>query len=264
MRISTCSERPVLIPCSLENFNYQIDPYVGCEHLCYYCYVLGQAETDWSKEIQIYDDITAQLSDELDKIPVQKIYMGYYSDAYQPCEAEYRQTRSVLKLLLSKGFSVNILTKSDLVVRDIDLLKQMDHASVSVSTAFTDNHVRQLFESKTINTERRIEALRQLRQNGVKTSALICPVIPHISDALTLVDALAPVTDVTWIYGLSILERSDQNWQNLKGILKLHYDNLREQIETIVFSKEHPYWTQLRQDLHDIQTARQINLNIRI
>ena len=264
MQISTCSNRPILVPCSLENFNYQIDPYVGCEHLCYYCYVLNQAETDWSKEICIYDNIAGKLSGELDQIPAQKIYMGYYSDPYQPCEAEYRQTRRVLKLLLDRGFSVSILTKSDLFVRDIDLLKQMDQASISVSTAFTDNHVRQLFEYKTIDTERRIAALRQLRQNGVNTSALICPVIPHISDVPTLVDALAPVTDVIWIYGLSILERSDQNWQNIQSILKLHFDTQQDLIETIVFSKEHAYWIQLRQELQDIQIARQLNLNIRV
>ena len=95
MKISTCSYRPILVPCSLKNFDYQVDPYVGCEHCCYYCYVLNKAETDWTKEIGIYTDITGQLSGEFDKISPQKIYMGYYSDPYQPCENEYRQTRKV-------------------------------------------------------------------------------------------------------------------------------------------------------------------------
>jgi DNA repair photolyase len=61
-----------------ENLDYQVDPYAGCRHYCYYCYVLNQAETDWTKEILIYNDITGQLSGELEKISPQKIYMGYY------------------------------------------------------------------------------------------------------------------------------------------------------------------------------------------
>jgi len=91
MNIKSCKNRPVLNPCTLEGRNYQVDPYIGCEHYCYYCYVLPLAEC--------------------------------------------RQTRKVLELLLNKGFSVSILTKSDLVLRDTDLLASMKNARVSVSVS---------------------------------------------------------------------------------------------------------------------------------
>ena len=155
MKVSVCKKRPILSACGLKDIEYQVDTYVGCEHYCYYCYVLPQAETDWSKEILIYEDIVDQLSQELDKIPPQKIYMGYHTDPYQPCEAEYRQTRKVLELFLKKGFSVSILTKSDLVVRDIDIFKKMNDAAVSVSVAFNDNQTRRQFEANTIDTEKK-------------------------------------------------------------------------------------------------------------
>ena len=264
MKVSTCSYRPILVPCGLKNHDYQVDPYVGCEHCCYYCYVLNQAETDWTKEIFIYTDITGQLSGELEKISPQKIYMGYYTDPYQPCEDEYRQTRKVLELFLEKGFSVSILTKSDLVVRDMDILQEMDQASVSVSVAFNNNQVRQQFEANTIDTEVRIGALRKLREAGIKTSALICPIIPYITDVTPLIDMLALHTDVIWIYGLSIQERSDLNWQNIEVILKDHFPDLKEQIEEVIFSKNHPFWIQLKQNLLDIQNDRQLNLSIHL
>jgi DNA repair photolyase len=76
MKVSVCSSRPILSPCGLKGIEYQVDPYIGCEHYCYYCYALPQAETDWSKEILIYDDIVDQLSKELDTIPPQTIYIG--------------------------------------------------------------------------------------------------------------------------------------------------------------------------------------------
>jgi DNA repair photolyase len=241
-----------------------VDPYIGCEHYCYYCYALNQAETDWSKEVLIHKDITSQLESELAGIPLQTIYMGWQTDPYQPCEAEYRQTRQVLELLLGKGFSASILTKSDLILRDTDLLQKMNEASVSFSVAFNDNRTRRLFEANTVDNEKRIEALRQLKEAGVRTGALLCPVIPYITDAIQLIDMLAPCTDVIWIYGLSINDRSDQNWLNMQKILSREFPDFLEQIEQAIFSKEHIYWAQLRDDLVTLKNDRQLNLNIRL
>jgi DNA repair photolyase len=226
--------------------------------------VLQKAETDWTEEILMHNDITGQLSEELEKIPPQKIYMGYYTDPYQPCESGYRQTRKVLKLFLEKGFSASILTKSDLVVRDIDLLKEMNAASVSVSVAFNDNDTRRHFEANTIDTEDRIEGLHKLREAGIKTSALICPVIPYITDVTPLIDSLVSLTDLIWIYGLSIEKRSDRNWENVKGILKSQFSEFQQEIEKVIFSKDHPYWTRLRKKLSDFKESRGLNLSIHL
>lgn len=264
MNISTCSYRPILVPCSLNSFDFQVDPYIGCEHYCYYCYVLNKTEIDWTKEILIHHDIAIQLSDELAKISPQKIYMGYHSDPYQPFEALYRQTRKVLELFLEKGFSASILTKSDLVTRDIDLLKEMNDATISVSVAFNDNQTRRQFEANTIDTERRIEALYRLKEAGINTSALICPVFPYITDVIPLMDSLVPVTDLIWIYGISIEKRSDRSWENIKGILKSHFSNYKCEIEEIIFSRNHPYWLRLREKLYDIRASRNLNLSIHL
>jgi DNA repair photolyase len=264
MNIKPCDNRPVLNPCTLKGRNYQVDPYIGCEHYCYYCYALNQAETDWSKEVFIHKDIASQLESELAGIPPQTIYMGWETDPYQPCEAEYRQTNQVLELLLEKGFSASILTKSDLVLRDTNLLQQMNEATVSTSVAFNDNEVRRLFESNTIDTEARINALRKLKFAGLKTSALLCPVIPYITDVISLINMLAPHTDKIWIYGLSILNQTDQNWLNVEKILESHFPDLRKQIETVVFTKGHSYWKNLRHNLLELQKDRNLNLDIHL
>ena len=167
-------------------------------------------------------------------------------------------------MFLEKGFSAGILTKSDLVVRDIDLLQRMEHASVSVSIAFNDNHIRQQFEANTIDTEDRVAALIKLREAGIKTSALICPVIPYITDVTPLIDMLELHTDAIWIYGLSINERSDRNWQNVQGILYTHFPNLKKQIETVLFTEEHSFWAELRQQLTKLQKDRELDLRIHL
>ncbi len=253
MEIKPCAERPILNPCTLEGRNYQVDPYIGCEHYCYYCYVLPLAETDWRKQILFHDDIAGRLETELANIKPQTIYMGWHTDPYQPCEAVCRQTRQVLALLLEKGFSTSILTKSDLVLRDMDLLVSMENASVSISVSFNDNDVRRLFEANTIDTEARISALRELKSAGVSTSALICPVMPFITDVKPLIDLLADHTEKIWIYGLSILSSSDPNWRNVNAILEQHFSELKLKIEDVVFSKEHAYWSTLRRELSQLQ-----------
>lgn len=262
VKLTECTKREILSSCGLKGIDYQVDPYVGCEHYCYYCYALAKAETDWSEEIRVHQDIAGQLRDELANISPQKIYMGYQTDPYQPCEAECQQTRRVLELFLEKGCSASILTKSDLVVRDINLLKAMDDASVSVSVAFNDNQTRRYFEANTMDTERRVNALRQLKQAGVKTGALVCPVIPHITDAVQWVETLHPHADVIWVYGLSIDDPSGQSWINTRQILNNHFPDLIDRIEPILFDRNHAYWANLRQRLEELKKARRLNLNI--
>ncbi|MCP3874725.1 MAG: radical SAM protein [Desulfobacteraceae bacterium] len=264
MKVSVCSNRPILSPCGLKDIKYQVDTYVGCEHYCYYCYALAQAETDWSKKILIHNDIVDHLSKALDKIPPQTIYMGYHTDPYQPCESEYLQTRKVLELFFKKGFSASILTKSDLIIRDIDILKEMNDAAVSVSVAFNDNQTRRLFEANTMDTDKRIEALHQLKEAGVRTGALLCPIIPHITDAIQLIDILEPYADVIWVYGLNINDRSDQNWLTIQKILNSQFPDLIEQIESVIFSKNHSYWANLRENLEILKKDQKLNLNIHI
>ncbi len=264
MKVNPCSPRPILSPCRLETYDYQIDAYIGCEHMCHYCYVLNQAETDWREEILVHQNLEGQLEEELAPLAPQKIYFGYHTDPYQPCEAQYRQTRKALRLLRDNRFSAGILTKSDLVLRDVDILKSMPNASVSVSVAFNDNDTRRLFEANTIDTENRIEALRQLRAAGIGTNALVCPIIPYITDAAALIDMLAPHTDTIWIYGLSIDRPTDPNGRNLQKLLEHHYPDLEIKIEAAVFSKDHPFWKTLREDLKRLAAARSLNLKIHV
>ncbi len=264
MKISVCAKRPILTECRLENFNFQIDPYIGCEHNCYYCYVLPQAETDWTKEILIHEDIVRQLEEELEDITPQVIYMGYYSDPYQQSEEQYLQTRKTLELLQSKGFSVSILTKSDLVLRDIDILKEMKDPFVSVSLAFNDNRTRRLFEANTMDTERRMEALCLLKEAGIKTGALICPVIPYITDPVKIIESVKDYADTIWVYPLNFGDRSGKNFKNIHKILHSEFPSQSDQIEKVVFSKEHSSWNQLRERLFTLKADLILNMHIHV
>lgn len=264
MKMIPTTNRQILSPCSLKGRNYQIDPYVGCEHNCYYCYALNKSETDWSKEVMFHDNIVSRLETQLSKIPPQTIYMGWETDPYQPCEAAELQTRKVLELLQKKGFSVSILTKSNLVLRDLDVLVKMNEPTVSFSMAFSNDHDREFFEGNTMDTEARIAAMQKLKSVGIRSSVLLCPVIPYITDVIGMIDSVAELADKIWIYGLSIINQSDRNWQNIEEILERHYTSLKSRIEAVIFTKDHRYWNDLRGKLLQLQHDRNLNLEIHV
>ncbi|MDJ0624024.1 MAG: radical SAM protein [Desulfocapsaceae bacterium] len=265
MRVSTSAQKSLLSPCGLDGFNYQFDPYVGCEHYCRYCYVLQQAETDWHQEIKIHSNMVEKLTEELSKIEPQRIFIGYHADPYQPIEKEYLQTRKALEILQEQGFSASILTKSDLVLRDLTLLREMG-AAVSVSVAFRDNYVRSLFEENTIETEKRLLALDKLKKAGIQTGALLCPVIPYITEVGILLAELAKCADIIWIYGLSapVDNTIDVGWNNTSQILSTHFQELAGEITSAILSRDHQYWHELRNDIKAFNEERQLDLRVHV
>ena len=261
MKVSTCSHRPVLNPCHLEAYNYQVDPYIGCEHYCYYCYGLNKAETDWDKEVLIHENISEQLAREISSVEPQTIYFGMDSDPYQPSEKNLKQTRKALELLAERHFSVSILTKSGLVTRDMDLLTEMD--SVGFSIAFQDEDIRKLFEKRAPSNGERIGALKKIKEAGIKTYALICPVMPFITDVESLIDLVEPYSDTIWIYKLQMKSEKERNYLNLKSILSKHFPEMEEEYKKIL-SRDHPYWIKLRKELEKIQSTKHLNLRIEL
>ena len=130
---------------------------------------------------------------EISSIKPQTIYFGMNTDPYQPSEITFKQTRKALELLAERNFSASILTKSGLVTRDIDLLTKID--SVGFSIAFQDEDVRKLFERRAPPNRERMDALKKIKEAGIETYTLICPVMPFITDVESLIDLVAPYSD---------------------------------------------------------------------
>lgn len=264
MKVSKCINRKILNPCNLEMYDYQLDPYIGCEHFCNYCYALNEAETDWEKEIMIHEEFIERLSQALSKIEPQTIYIGVDTDPYQPSERTFKQTGKLLELFAKRGFSVCILTKSGLITRDIDLLTKMPDSSVGISIAFQNEQNRQLFEKSAPPNKERIEALEKLKNAGLDTYTLISPVMPFITDVESQIEAVAPFSNTIWIYRLQIESEESPNWHNIQSILNKHFPDLTEQYRKIAFSEDHPFWLELRKQLEEIQIKKDLNLKIEL
>jgi len=262
LEIKRVANKGVLRKCNLEGFNFQIDPYFGCEHLCEYCYGLNRARFDWEKQVLIYEDLVKELSRELDVFPPQTIYIGMNCDPYQPAEKKFEQTRETLLLLSGKGFSASLLTKGVLATRDIELLKKIPDASIGTSLAFLEEGTRRLFEKNSPPNIERMEMLGEMKNAGIETYTLICPVMPFITEVPGLIELAAPYSDTIWVYPLKFESTKDPNWQKVSKILEKNFPDLVEKFTTIVFSENHYYWDDLREELEKIN--KEIKANIRM
>jgi DNA repair photolyase len=264
LRLVRTTRPSVLEPCSLDGYAYQLDPYVGCEHRCLYCYTQNDCPVDWDHEIGIVPDFISRLSDELAPIEAQTVYMGMNTDPYQPVEAKYGLTRKALELMLQQGFSACVLTRSDLVMRDLGLFKKMADPSVGISVAFNDEATRALFETKTIPARDRIATLGRFKRQGIPTYALVCPVFPMITNIEDLITELGSCADTIWFYRLEMASEEDANWQRILPVLREHYAGILDDFGEIVFNPKHSYWTDLRGRLEDMSSSRRLKLEIRI
>jgi DNA repair photolyase len=184
------------------------------------------------------------------------------TDPYQPVEETCRHTRQTLELLKDKGFSACILTKSEMVTRDIDLLSRMAGSSVGMSFAFHREETRTLFEDIAPPNTKRIEGLKEIKRAGIETYSLISPVMPLLTDTETLIEMLDICSDTIWIYRLEIESLESINWKNIMDIMNRHWPNLVNRFKEAALTKTHSYWNELTEKL--IQIKRNRNLDIRI
>ena len=175
-------------------FDQSINPYKGCEHGCIYCfarpthaYLDLSPGLDFETKIFRKSEPAKHLEVELakPKYQCQVIAMGTNTDPYQPAEKSQRVTREILESLLRYKHPVSIVTKSKLILRDLDLLEELAalglvHVNVSVTTL--SNELKTKLEPRTASPAARLRTIAQLRAAGIPTGTLVAPVIPFIND----------------------------------------------------------------------------------
>ena len=174
---------------------YSVNPYTGCDHCCVYCYITGYIKDAFTCRPK--ENLIKRLKRELKKIDKKKVIsMANSSDPYPRLEKKLELTKRVLKLFLRENVRFQIVTKSDMVVRDINLLKNAK-CSVAVTVTTMDEFVAKRLEPGAPSPVRRVEALRKLKDSGIPVSVRIDPVIPGLTDPLRVLDEVRFVDHVT-------------------------------------------------------------------
>jgi DNA repair photolyase len=162
---------------------YVVNPYTGCQHGCSYCYarfmkrVTGHQEP-WGEFVDVKVNAAELLRKEITKKKRAGVWVSGVCDPYQPLEAEYRLTRQCLEVLARNDWPVIIQTRSPLVLRDMDIIKNARNFEVGFSVTTADDAVRKLFEPNAPPIEDRIAALDILHRTGIRTYAMVAPVLP--------------------------------------------------------------------------------------
>jgi len=175
-------------------FDRSINPYRGCEHGCIYCFArpshayLGLSPgLDFESRLFVKPEAARLLKAELGRPGYRPspIALGTNTDPYQPIEREWGVTRGVLQVLLDHGHPATIVTKSNLVTRDIDLLEAMAAqrlVKVALSVTTLDGRLARRMEPRAATPRRRLEAMRALSQAGIPTGVMVAPLIPALND----------------------------------------------------------------------------------
>lgn len=181
MLVKEIQVKTILSPSKI--YPYVINPYVGCEHNCSYCYArfmrrfTGHKEA-WGQFVDIKINALELLEQEILLKKKAIVWISGVCDPYQPLEAKYHITRDCLAILAKYDWPVVIQTKSPLVTRDIDIIKKGKHFEVGLSIATADDRYRVIFEPKAPAIKTRIKALKKLHQAGIKTFVMIAPMLP--------------------------------------------------------------------------------------
>jgi len=171
--------------------DYTINPYIGCEHGCTYCYArfmkkfTGHREK-WGRFVDVKTNAASLLQREIRKKRSGRVWISGVCDPYQPIEKKYELTRRCLEILSKHGWPVTIQTKSPLVKRDLELLGTFNDIEVGLTITTADDNIRKIFEPNSPAIEERIETLEKLHSAGLKTYAMIAPLLPEAEGLVTL------------------------------------------------------------------------------
>jgi DNA repair photolyase len=164
-------------------YPWVINPYTGCQHGCSYCYarfmkrVTGHREP-WGEFVDVKINAPDLLRIEIKKKKQGRVWISGVCDPYQPLEAHYLLTRQCLEILVQNNWPVIIQTRSPLVLRELDILNSTRDVEVGFSITTADDKIRKLFEPDAPPIPDRIRALAKLHDAGIRTYAMVAPVLP--------------------------------------------------------------------------------------
>lgn len=249
MKIREIKTKSILTKSKLPGADYVINPYIGCQHACIYCYAdfmkrfTGHNEEDWGTFIDV--KINASETINLSRVPKDSLILfGSVTDPYQPIESKYHITRECLEKLLETQPRIEILTKSPLVLRDIELLKKFKNLRVGVSIGIFDEKLARELEPYVASPNQRIETLKKLDEAGIQTYLFVSPIFPEISDISFLLNSTKGHVGEVMFENLNIRANNRERILNFIKKNKPELEGLY-----LGLSKNKMYWKNLEKEI---------------
>ena len=243
MKIKEIKANTIIVKTNLPDGDFVINPYVGCAHGCKYCYArfmkrfTGHTEP-WGSFVDIKINAPDLIPKDTNKYRGKSITISSVTDPYQPIEGKYKLTRKILERLIPLQPHLDLITKSDLVVRDIDLFKQFKKCMVTLSFSITDEKLRRQMELLLSTVEQKINALKELHNSKIPTALFISPIFPHITDWGRIINETKSFVEEYWFENLNL-------YPSIKGEIYSFLRKKRPELIEIykkIYSKNSDYW----------------------
>lgn len=239
--------RDILTKSNLPVGDYSVNPYVGCTHACRYCYAsfmkrfTGHGEP-WGEflDVKEWPSVRGRKA-----LAGKSLFVGSVTDPYLPEEATYRRTRALLEELRGADIALSIQTKSDLVLRDIDLLRTFRNVRVGFSVNTLDESFRADMDCA-VSIERRLAAMKQLHDEGIRTTCFISPIFPGITDVKAIVDRVKGFCNLIWLENLNLRGGFKAD---ILGYIASRHAGLVPLYNDIYCRNNRDYWVRLDADL---------------
>lgn len=243
----------VMTKSSLPVGGYSVNPYVGCPHACKYCYAsfmkrfTGHTEP-WGSFLDVKHWRPIGNPHRFD---AERIVIGSVTDGYNPFEEQFRRTRRLLEELRGTRAEIMICTKSDLVLRDLELLRTFPRVTVSWSVNTLDETFRADMD-RAVSIERRLEAMRQVYEAGIRTVCFISPIFPGITDPKAIIERVREYADLVWLENLNL---RGQFKGTIMAYIREKHPELVPLYEDIYNRRRTDYWQALEREMADYAAA---------
>lgn len=248
--------KSILSKSNLPVADYSANPYLGCEHACKYCYAcfmkrFANHPEPWGEYVGVKDWPAIKNPS---KFSGKGIMIGSVTDPYQPAEEKFRRTRRLLEELKGSGCRLVTITKSDLILRDLDIIKSFPDARV----AWSINSLDQEFVSqmdKGAPVAARLAAMKTFFDAGVHTTCFISPIFPGITNPQAIILAAKNACDLVWLENLNL--RGGYK-QTILDFIREKYPNLMELYRRIYVKGDKSYWHELDREMARFASAENL------
>lgn len=262
IKIRETKAKTILSLSKLPDSDWSINSYHGCSFACMYCYAAAMGrwshpQEKWGEYVDVKINAPELLKLELEKLEKKlktkdfgSIFFSSITDPYQSIETKYKITRKCLQVLADFGYNgrIGIQTKSDLVLKDLDILKRLKRVEVGLTITSLDDETSRFLEVAAPNISQRILALEKLTEEGIKTYAFIGPILPYLwqseGEFNELIDRLQEIgIKKIWLEGINLNTKIRERLYNflrekrpqlILDFEKSRNNNYREKIETMV------------------------------
>ena len=261
MKINIREAKSIITKSNIPSIDYVINPYTGCQHGCIYCYAefmirfTGHKGEKWGQFLDIkkfdFEKIKPQ------KYNGKRILLSSVTDPYLPLENKYENTRKILKNLVGTTAEILVLTKSKLVVRDIDLFKKFKNLEVGISICTLNENFSNIIERAASKPSERLDAVKEIFEAGIKTYIFVSPFFPEITDFKAIIEESE---DYTHRYMFENLNFRPHNTPRINKIIKEYYPKLVSKYKEI--QKDPSIWDIIEEWIRKYCEKKKLNYSI--